>query len=206
MGGPDEVEETEYEKQLAGVYKEQWNYYQDKVVPIENKVITDAKNSNDDSVYQKISDNTNLGYQRSFNAAGKTTLDNLTSQGVDPSSGKAKSAISKLSDVEASVSTDAKARSEIAGQERYIDKMSNVMAMGQGQEQEATASLSDIAVGAQQKAANDASISTQNRNNTLGAVGLAAGAYGRSVLQDAETSRNGFTLPADNNSPDYKVA
>lgn len=199
MGGGDKVEETAYEKELAKVYGEQWDYYEKNIVPVENQVIDDATTSNDASVYQGISDDTNLGYQKSFSDTSKQTLNNMSANGIDPSSGKAKGAISSLSDIEASVKADATSRSEIAGQERYIDKMSNVMAMGQGEAQESVASLNDIAVNSQQKAASDASISAQNKANIHSAVGAVGGAYASHKLSTPKVD-DGFTLPANNSN------
>ena len=198
MGGSDSVKETEYEKELAKVYAEQWEYYEQNIIPVENDVITDAKSSNDTSVYQNISDNTHLGYQKSFSEAGNKAANNLAASGVDPSSGKFKNKMSSLADMEASVSSDAKSRSQLAGQERHIDKMSNIMAMGQGQSQESVASLNDIAVKSQQKASVDASISSQNRSNTLGAVGAIGGAVASGYMDSTDTD---FELEANNTDP-----
>jgi len=203
MGGDDKVEETAYEKELAKVYSEQWDYYENNIIPIENQVIDEANSSNDDSIYQGISDDVNLGYQKSFSQTRKQTLDNLAAQGVDPSSGKGKGAISSLADIEASVKSDATSRSEVAGQERYIDKMSNVMAMGQGQSQEAVASLNDIAVQSQRKASSDASISAQNKANIHSAVGAVGGAYTSHKLNTPKKS--GFTF-SENANPDHQIA
>jgi hypothetical protein len=176
MGGSEEVEETEYEKELAKVYKDQWNYYQKDVVPMEGVVIDEAKSSNDTKVYDSISGDVNLGYQKAFSKAGEQTLDNLAASGVDPSSGKAKGLLSDLSNEQASVSADATSRAESDGQERYTDKMSNVMAMGQGEAQQAVSSLSDIAANSQRKAFQDASISAKNKTNTLSTIGAVGGA------------------------------
>lgn len=177
MSKSDSVEETEYEKELANVYGEQWDYYESNIIDVENQVIDEAKASNDDSVYQGIGNDVNLGYQKSFSEAGRETLSSLSSQGVDPSSGKAKSAISSLSDIEASVKSDSTARSEVAGQERYITNLSNVMAMGQGESQEAVSSLSDIAASSQEKAISEASIAAENKSNIESTVGAVAGGY-----------------------------
>lgn len=198
MGGAKDKGETEQEKELGKVFADEWAIYQDEVVPEENKVIADARSSNDASVYQKIGSDTNLGYQRSFSEASGDTAADLASSGVDPSSGKFKSQISALSDVEASVSADAKTRSQIAGQERYIDKMSNVMAMGQGEAQQAVNSLSDIAVNSQRKAMHDSYISSQNRNNTLSAIGAVGGAAMNYYTSTPSTDEQ---LPADNRDP-----
>jgi hypothetical protein len=177
MGGSDKAEETEYEKELAKVYGEQWDYYEANIINVENKVINEAKTSNDESTYQGISDDTNLGYQKSFSQTGKQTLNNMAASNIDPSSGKAKQAVSSLADMEASVKADATTRSEIAGQERSINKMSNVMAMGQGEAQSAVSSLNDIAVSSQRKASIDASIAAKDKANIHSAVGAVAGGY-----------------------------
>lgn len=187
MSKSGKVEETEYEKELAKVYSEQWDYYEKNIIPVENKVINEAKESNDDSIYQGISDDVNLGYQKSFSESGKQTLNNLAAQGVDPSSGKGKGAVGSLADIEASVKADATTRSEIAGQERHIDKMSNVMAMGQGQAQEAVSSLNDIAVSSQRKAASDASIASKDKANIHSAVGAVGGAYASHSMKPSST-------------------
>ena len=190
MGGNDKVKETEYEKELANVYKEQWAIYQKDVVPMENIVIGDAKASNDKSVYDEISGDVNLGYQKAFSKAGEQTLDNLAASGVDPSSGKAKGLLSDMSDEQASVSADAASRAQNDGQERYIDKMSNVMAMGQGESQQAVSSLNDIAVNSQKRAFTDASISAQNKNNVLSTVGAVGGAYTSHSMNDSSSKES----------------
>ena len=192
MGGTPSVKETQYEKELAKVYAEQWGYYKSNIVPIENKVIAKAHKANDSSTYNKISADSNIGYQKSFSSANKQTLKNLTASGVDPSSGKFKGAVSSLSDMEGSVSSDAKSRSQVAGQERYIDKMSNVVAMGQGQAQSSVASLNDIAVNSQRKAYNDASIASQDKANTLGAIGAIGGAFTNNSLHKSNTDSTGY--------------
>ncbi|TVU80212.1 hypothetical protein FQP85_20755 [Pseudoalteromonas neustonica] len=178
MGKSSEIEETEYEKELAKVYGEEWQLYEEKIVPFENIVIKDAKEANDKAVYDDIAENTNLGYKKSFTEAKNNTLSSMQANGVNPNSGKFKQTLSDISNNEASVTSDATARSQVAGQERYIGQMSNVMAMGQGQSQEATATLSDIAQSSQRKAFNDASISQQQSDNLLGAAGAIAGAAG----------------------------
>lgn len=190
MGKSNKVEETEYEKELAKVYSEQWDYYEKNIIPVENKVINEAKESNDDSVYQGISDDVNLGYQKSFSKTGKQTLNDLSAQGIDPSSGKGKGAIGSLADIEASVKADATTRSEIAGQERHIDKMSNVMAMGQGEAQSTVSSLNDIAVSSQRKASSDASIAAKDKANIHSAVGAVAGGIASNSMGATKTASN----------------
>ena len=195
MGGSDKVKETEYEKELAKVYGEQFAYYQENIIPVENRVMAEAKASNDGSIYHGISEDVNLGYEKSFGEAGKKTLSNLASQGVDPSSGKSREAIGSLANVGASVKADATSRAQISGQERYIDKSSNIMAMGQGQSQNAVSSLNDIAVNSQRKANSDASIASQNKYNIHSAIGGIGGAY----------ASNSFSAPSSTDANPDRV-
>ncbi len=174
--GGGKVSETEYEKELAKVYAEQWAYYEDKIVPVENKVIADANSANDASVYEKIGSDTNLSYQKAFDKKNSLTIADMEAKGVNPNSGKFKGEISKLSDMEASSASDAKSRAQSGGQERYVDKMGNVVAMGQGESQSAVASLNDLAVNSQRKSFTDARIDQQSYDNNIGAIGAISGA------------------------------
>ncbi|MBM7070869.1 hypothetical protein JQC92_02285 [Shewanella sp. 202IG2-18] len=176
MGGDDEIKETEFEKELGKVYSEKWDYYQNNIVPFENQIIEDAKSSNDASVYQSIADDVNLSNKRNFAQASEKTATNLAASGVNPNSGKFKNAVNSLSDMEAVATADSASRAQVSGQERYLDKMGNVMAMGDGQSTKAVSSLSDIAINSQRKAVHDASIAAQNRDSTLEAVGALGGA------------------------------
>ena len=109
-----DVKETEYEKELAKVYAEEWGYYQESIVPFENMVIDDAKQANDASVYDDIAENTNLGYKKSFSEGTNNTLASMESSGINPNSGKFKQGLSDITDNEASVTSDAKSRSQVA--------------------------------------------------------------------------------------------
>ena len=95
-----------------------------------------------------------------------------------------------MSNEQASVSADATTRAQNDGQERYVDKMANVMAMGQGESQQAVASLNDIAINSQREAFQDASISAQNKSNVLSAVGALGGAYASNSMTPSNTTGN----------------
>jgi len=203
MGKSSEIKETEYEKELAKVYAEEWGLYQEKIVPFENIVINDAQKANDKAVYDDIAENTNLGYKKSFTEAKNNTLSSMQANGVNPNSGKFKQTLSDISNNEASVTSDATARSQVAGQERYIGQMSNVMAMGQGQSQEATATLSDIAQSSQRKAFNDAANSRAQSDSIIGAAGALAGAAGSYYKNKPDINindANTITYNATNNT------
>lgn len=203
MGKSSEIKETEYEKELAKVYAEEWGLYQEKIVPFENIVINDAQKANDKAVYDDIAENANLGYKKSFTEAKNNTLSSMQANGVNPNSGKFKQTLSDISDNEASVTSDATARSQVAGQERYIGKMANVMAMGQGQSQEATATLSDIAQSSQRKAFNDAANSRAQSDSIIGAAGALAGAAGSYYKNKPDINindANTITYNATNNT------
>lgn len=193
-GGGD-IKETEYEKELAQIYAEEWQYYNEKIVPFENQVIDDATAANDKAVYDDISKAVTLGSQQSFGDASNRTLANMSASGINPNSNKFKATLSDLSDNQAASTSDTIARSEVAGQERYAGKLINVMAMGQGQSQEATATLGDIAQGAQRKAFSDSRISQQNTDALMGAAGALAGAAGSHYMNGQTTTASSKANP-----------
>jgi hypothetical protein len=176
MNSSNEVEETAYEKELAKVMGEEWEYYKTNIVPIENQVISEALSSNDESVYNEISKNTNLATTTSNSKSLAAVESNLQSSGVDPSSGKYKETTQKLSDLNAINSAKSQTSSEVQGQNRYIDKLSNVVSMGQGEATESVSSLNDLAEDSQRQAASDSSINQQEVNNINGAIGAVGGA------------------------------
>ena len=186
QSGSGKVEETEYEKELAKVLSEEWQYYQTNLVPVESQVIEDAKASNNQSVYDEISKNSNLAVQKNSTEQNKQVSDALTTAGVDPSSGKYSSTMNKLSDLNASKSADVQSTTEQAGQRRHIDTLSNVVATGQGEATQAVSSLSDLASDAQKSAQVDAQITQQGKDDVMGAVGAAGGAY----LSHSRTKKN----------------
>ena len=196
MGSDDKVKETEQEKAFAQVFLEQQQAFEDVGIPAQDRVIADANESNDASVYQNVANDANLSYQKSFSDSGKSLTSNMAASGIDPSSGKFKGNVSSLADMEATKLADSTSRGQIDAQDRYTSKLSNVVAMGQGEAQQSVATLSDIAQGSQQQAFSDASASAASKNNTLGAIGAVGGAaasYASSApttLSAAEGSAN----------------
>lgn len=175
-GTTNEVKETEYEKELAKVMGEEWDYYKTNIVPIENQVIAEATDSNKNEVYNEISKNTNLATTVNNSKSLADVETSLQASGIDPSSGKYTETTQKLSDLNAVDSAKAQTTSEIQGQNRYIDKLSNVVSMGQGEATGAVSSLNDLASDSQRQAANQMAINQQEANNINGAIGAIGGA------------------------------
>ncbi|PWC09645.1 hypothetical protein [Brenneria corticis] len=187
-GGSTEVKETTQQQAAAEVAKQQWDLYQNELKPYENLFMDKVDSLNDEQKYTDIAGDVNLGYQQAFGRARQQTADNLTSAGVDPSSGKFQSALGDLAEDQVAGTIDATARSQTDQQNKYIAGLQDVQAVGAGQKAEALQSYQGIAAAANQKALSDAqsSLSKQAANQQLvGAVGGALTSYG---LKDVTSS------------------
>ncbi|RLM26495.1 hypothetical protein BIY29_05400 [Brenneria alni] len=190
-GGSSEVQETTQQKAAAEVARQQWDLYQNELKPYENLFMDKVDSLNGEQNYTDIAGDVNLGYQQAFSQARQQTADNLTSAGVDPSSGKFQSALSDIAEDQVTGTIDATARSQTDQQNKYIAGLQDAQAIGAGQKAEALQGYQGIASASQQKAISDAqsSLSKQAANQQLvGAVGGALTSYGLSDLQTSTPS------------------
>lgn len=190
-GGSTEVKETTQQQAAAEVARQQWDLYQNELKPYENLFMDKVDSLNDEQKYTDIAGDVNLGYQQAFGRARQQTADNLTSSGVDPSSGKFQSALSDLAEDQVAGTIDATARSQTDQQNKYIAGLQDIQAVGAGQKAEALQGYQGIAAAANQKALSDAqsSLSKQAANQQLvGAVGGSLASYGLSSLGGSSRS------------------
>lgn len=187
-GGSTEVKETAQEKAAAEVANKQWALYTNELRPFENMFIEDVESLNDESKYDNIAGATNLQYQQQFVKAREQTAQALTSQGVDPSSGKFKGALDDLTQNQVAGQIDTTNRAQTSQQDKYISGLQDVTALGAGQKAEALSGFQSIANASGQRAAQDAQTALSNQNATRGLVGTALGAaasYGANNLGNA---------------------
>lgn len=197
-GGSTEVKETTQQQAAAEVARQQWDLYQNELKPYENLFMDKVDSLNDEQKYTDVAGDVNLGYQQAFGRARQQTADNLTSAGVDPSSGKFQSALSDLAEDQVAGTIDATARSQTDQQNKYIAGLQDVQAIGAGQKAEALQGYQGIASASQQKAISDAqsSLSKQAANQQLvGAVGGALTSYGLKDVASASPT-SGLSSPS----------
>ncbi|WP_051867686.1 hypothetical protein [Vibrio sp. ER1A] len=173
-GGDNEVKETAYQKELAKTAAKEWNRYQDKFVPLENEYIADAHKMGGQAVYDRTAQDTNTAYNAAFSNAGEQTDKHLAASGVDPTSGKRTAAQDSLINSRLEKENQSVSQADQDATNRYTNSLSNVVAMGRGQQTQAVNSLQDVARSSGQKAQNEA-INKANEISVPGAV-VGAGA------------------------------
>lgn len=177
MNSSNKVEETEQEKELALRMSDEWAIYNNELAPIEDQVIDSALASNDDEVYAEIGSASNLASNSSLSELTSSTSRNLNASGINPNSGSYKSTLNDMAEMSGSSAINVASNSQLAGVQRHVNKLENVVSMGQGEAQESTKTLADLATNAQREANHQNNLNQQRANDNLGAVGGIAGAY-----------------------------
>ncbi|HDM8198742.1 TPA: hypothetical protein P0E36_004926 [Vibrio harveyi] len=207
--GADKQKETSYQKAQAEIFAKEWNDYQDTFVPVENEYMRRAKNMGSEDQYSKVAGDVNTSFNSSYDEAGHQVANGLSKAGVNPSSGKAASAQTNLLEDKLGQENQATSAGQHNATQRYTGNMKNVVAMGKGQQVEATRGLNDIAEASGRRAANKA-ITEANSVSIPAAI---AGAGASALANNPKWTKNaynaikgglnnatgGTTLPADNN-------
>lgn len=191
-GGSSEVKETSQEKAAAEVANKQWNLYQSELKPFENMFDEKVQGLNDDEKYAGIAGDTNLQYQQQFGKARQDAAQALSSQGVDPSSGKFKGVMDQLTQDQVAGQIDTTNRGQISQQDKFVGGLQDVTALGAGQKAEALAGFQSIANASGQKARQDAQTALANQQATQGLIGAGLGAaasYGANNFGSANATK-----------------
>lgn len=182
MGGGEEVEETEYAKEMAKIATEKWEISQKNLQPLEDKMIVDTQKGVTDVQREQVSGAIGLSSQKQFGKASESALKQLSAGGVDPTSGKFKETLSDIS----RVGGESRAASEVEGeaglQGNLVNTEMNLLRVGAGEASEAQSSLSEVSRRAAQKSAQESQLALQEKaglRELAGTVaGTAAGYYG----------------------------
>lgn len=181
MGGSsNKVEETEAEKAASRVAVQQWNLYDSELKQYEDVFMQRIDNFNSDSNMADAKASVDLNYSKQFGEARQQTANGMTAQGIDPSSGKFKGALSDLSTDQALTQGDAVNRAQVNEQDNYVVGQQDVVAIGMGQKAEGLAGMDSTASLSASKAINDAQTSFNRRSangqfvGTLAGMGVAA--------------------------------
>ena len=174
-GGSDEIKETEAEKAAAGVAKEQWDLYKNELSKYEDIFMEKVDDLNNESEYGNVASDANLAYSSSFTKARGNTATGLAASGVDPTSGKYKSAMDGLTEDQAVAQIDTTNKAQTDQANKYVAGLSDVVSIGAGQKAEALSGYNSIANNSLSKAVTDAQTAQADSAATSGAVGTAAG-------------------------------
>lgn len=173
-GGSDTPEQTPEEKVLGQIAVDKWNDYQVRFKPIEDQFKHDVQMTESD--FSQARGNANTAVQQGFSVAEDNLQDNIFMNGLDPSSGAFIKAMDGISmDRGLSLGTGLN-EAEHSVDNRHVQGLQNVVAIGQGQSASAMNGLGEIAGNATNEAINRANNSFKNRSAGLNLVGNVAGA------------------------------
>lgn len=182
FGGGGSVKETEQARALAEISAKRWNRYQQVYVPLENQFIRDAMSLRNKENYEKASAIAAAATAKPFANARKQADMSMFAGGINPNSGRARSAA--LAEAEARGLGANVASANIKTTDRYLGGIESVIAMGQGQAGNAIQGMSDIARSAESAAADQARAAYQRSQGYQEALGVGAGIVGQTYMKN----------------------
>lgn len=180
-GDAPSVKETKEEQAFADIAGKKWQYYQDNFKPLEQAYMDDVESLNTDEARDFASGVAGSSTAVAFDDAQKQAAKELTSGGINPSSGKYQTTMSGLSDYQGASATENKTMAENTVDDQYIGGLQNISAIGRGQSTTAQSGFGDLANSAASKATDDAVNSFNKRAGTINAIGSAGGLAAYSI-------------------------
>lgn len=174
-GDAPSVKETQEEKAFADIAAKKWKYYQDTFKPLEKKYMDDVESLNTEEARSFASGSAASSTSAAFDVAQKQAASELTSAGLNPTSGRYQATMGGLSDYQGMATTENMTMAENSVDDQYVGGLKNISAMGKGQATTAQAGFGDLATSASNKATNDAMSAFNKRAGTINAVGTVAG-------------------------------
>ena len=195
-GGSTEVKETSAEKAQAQVAQEQWQYYQDNLKQYENLFIDDVNKLNSEQNYAEVAGDAATQTSSAFGQAREQAAATMASSGVDPTSGKYQSTMKDITDKQSVSQLDTVNRAQNSQADKYTAGLSDVVAIGNGQEADALSGYSSLASSSAAKAASDAESAFNSHSALTNGLGKAAGLYAAygSKSGGSNTNNNGSAL------------
>lgn len=193
-GGSSEVKETSAEKAQASVAADQWSYYQNNLKQYEDLFMDKVDNLNNESNYDNVAEDAATQTSSAFGKARNDAATTMASQGIDPTSGKYQSTMKDLTNKQVSSQIDTVNRAQSSQADKYTAGLSDVVAIGNGQEADALSGYSSLASSSAAKAASDAESAFNSHSALTNGLGTAAGMYAKYGLKDTTTSNAGSSL------------
>jgi hypothetical protein len=181
-GGDYEVEETEDQRALAQVAAERWQRYQSVFVPAENKYIEESLNYDNEGRQAQVQGQAAASAQEGSSAATDENLASLSKVGITPDSGAFQEAIGDNAVASGAIQTDLVTKTGQALQDSKVNRMKNVVAIGNGQASETVAGMSDIAQSSAAQASERGDRRYAEDSSREGAAGAVAGAGARYAI------------------------
>lgn len=181
-GGSNKIEETAQQKAQAEVAMKQWQLYQEKLKPQENRFLKQVDKLNDPQQYERAASTSNLGYMAQFGQARQQQAQQMAAQGINPADAKFRQAIDDTGTEQQAGQTDNTSRYQVNQADRYVAGLQDVAALGSGQKADALKGFSNLADASLQRAWADAQNTMIRRNDQSSAAGTLMGAAGAGAL------------------------
>ncbi|UJZ96338.1 hypothetical protein IHC87_17370 [Photobacterium damselae subsp. damselae] len=175
-GGSNKVKETDAQRAAAEIAAKQWDIYDQDLKGFEDSFIQRVDALNSESNMANTQQGVDLNYASSFGNARKQASQHLTAQGIDPSGSRYQSVMDDLQSDQAISQADTINRAQIAEQDRHINGLSDVVAVGAGQKGEALAGMGDVANNSLRKSVADAQDAFNKKAANAQLAGTALGA------------------------------
>lgn len=195
-GGSSKVKETSAEKAQASVAADQWSYYQSNLKQYEDLFMDKVDSLNNESNYTKVAGDAATQTSSAFGQAREQAATTMASSGVDPTSGKYQSTMKSLTNDQIASQNDTVNRAQNSQADKYTAGLSDVVAIGSGQEADALSGYSSLASSSAAKAASDAESAFNSHSALTNGLGTAAGLYAAygSKSGGSNTNNNGSAL------------
>lgn len=181
-----EVKETAEQQALARIAAERWMSYKDMYLPVEQQYFDYVDSLETPGKAHQIEGMAATNVESAFGEAVKMDVADLTSQGVNPSSGKFQTAISDQTEARATARADNTIRSGQALQDAHVAGKQNIVAIGNNQSGQAIAGFGDVAAQSAIEAQSDATADYRRNQGNAAAAGMAAGAGYGAYINTAE--------------------
>lgn len=185
-GGDGEIKETEDEKAFAEVVAQKWNHYQSKYPELEQKYMDRVDNMDSGAAMGFAEGSANRHVRSAFSDARENVRHGLNTAGVNPNSGRAKTTMADMAAREGESGGENTTRAANSQKDEQVTGIENIIALGQGKSNTATAGMGGLADASADRAAQDAAEAFNESANLQDAVGKVAGAATSYGLKNAE--------------------
>ena len=181
-GGSPDIENTESQKALAEVAAGKWTEYQEKFVPMQNEFIQDVQDMN--SVKATDEAKNIAGVTNASNTTGVVggTAKAMAASGVNPNSTQFKQGVNNATQSAGVTAAGNTSKVQVSQQDRYLQGLNAVNAMGSGQEADAISGMGDLAEMSHQDSINNYENKLQSSQSTNQVIGAGVGAATRAGM------------------------
>ena len=189
----NKVEDTPQMKYLAQTAAEGWNFSQENLAPLQRAYEDKVESMDDQGRKDYVAGKANLGQQSAMTDAVSSVTAGASSRGIDLNSGRVKGGLTDIAIGSAESGGNVAAQGLFEQDSQYIGGLQSLVDIGNGEQTQAVAGLSDVAGLAQSNARGDAVNSFNRRSANLQTLGTLAGAGLSYGLNQTSAVNSGYS-------------